>query len=198
MGAQHKFQVPEEDVLQSMPSWSAFLALLLSGTPVPAADGAAQLGEERPPVVNSLTAGQQDRWTAFQQLMTAPNPQQVRIQQRVVVRISPARPRNPALPELPRNFPDRFAERKMGKCVPLNSVAAVQTGGPSKLILYLRDRRIISAELEKACRARDFYSGFYVEPSKDGQLCIDRDELQSRNGAKCELSKFRRLVLTNN
>ena len=49
------------------------------------------------------------------------------------------------------------------------------------------------AQLEKACSARDFYSGFYVEPSRDGNLCVSRDELQSRSGAKCELSALHRL-----
>lgn len=183
-----------------MPSWSAILAplvLLLTGTP-PAEQGGAAYGPDGEPLVSTLSSAEQQRWRAFQELQSQPYPQQARIEQRIVVRISPARPRNPAIPDLPRNFPDRFAERKMGKCVPLQSVAAVQTGGPSKLILFLRDRRIISAQLEKACSARDFYSGFYVEPSKDGQLCIDRDRLQSRSGAKCELSQFRRLVLTRN
>lgn len=185
-----------------MPSWSAIfapIALLLSGASPPAMDGEnARLGPDGEPLVGSLSSTEQERWRAFQQLQSQPYPQQVRIQQRVVVRISPARPRNPAIPDLPRNFPDRVAERKMGKCVPLKGVAGVQTGGPSKLILYMRDRRIISAQLDKACSARDFYSGFYVEPSKDGQLCISRDQLQSRNGAKCEVSRFRRLVLTRN
>lgn len=124
---------------------------------------------------------------------------QVRIEQRVTIRVSPARPNNSAvLANLPRQFPDRLTERKMGKCVPMDGVAGVQTGGPSKLILYMRDRRIISAQLEKACSARDFYSGFYVETSKDGNLCINRDKLQSRTGTKCELSQFRRLVSVNN
>ncbi|MDC0886940.1 hypothetical protein OAS19_04035 [Altererythrobacter sp.] len=134
-------------------------------------------------------------WAAFQPWRPQANPMQVRIERRVVIRVSPARPRsNALLANLPRQIPTRLAERKMGECVPMEGVAGVQTGGPSKLILYMRDRRIISAELEKACSAKDFYSGFYVETSKDGNLCIKRDKLQSRTGTKCELSQFRRLV----
>jgi hypothetical protein len=53
---------------------------------------------------------------------------------------------------------------------------------------------MISVNLEKSCRARDFYSGFYVERRKDGRLCVDRDELQSRTGARCEVESMRRLV----
>ena len=59
---------------------------------------------------------------------------------------------------------------------------------------FLRDRRMLSVNLEKSCRARDFYSGFYVEKNKDGQLCISRDKLQSRTGARCEIETMRQLV----
>jgi len=117
------------------------------------------------------------------------NPRQTRVQRRLIVRISPARPREQPKP---RTAP-QLVERKMGKCVNLKDVVAVQTRSSSKLVLYLRNRTMISAQLEKSCRARDFYSGFYVEPSKDGKLCIKRDELQSRNGAKCEVTRFRKL-----
>ena len=64
----------------------------------------------------------------------------------------------------------------------------------NRLVLYLRDQRMISVNLEKSCRARDFYSGFYVEKSKDGRLCVDRDKLQSRTGARCEVEAMRQLV----
>jgi hypothetical protein len=61
-------------------------------------------------------------------------------------------------------------------------------------MLYLRDQRIISANLEKACSARDFYSGFYVDQNSDGLLCVDRDKLHSRTGANCEVERMRQLV----
>lgn len=133
----------------------------------------------------------QDRWIAFQPWEAERWPQQVRIEQRVVIRISPARPRSEG--DLPRLVPSRVVERKMGKCVALKDIVAVQTGSANKLILFMRNRQMISAQLEKACAARDFYSGFYVEPSKDGSLCVNRDQLQSRSGTKCEVAKFFRL-----
>jgi hypothetical protein len=58
----------------------------------------------------------------------------------------------------------------------------------------MRDQRIIGAQLERSCRAREFYSGFYLSRSRDGRLCIDRDTLLSRSGASCTLSKMSRLV----
>ena len=123
---------------------------------------------------------------------------QVRIEQQVTIRIAP---RQQVLrPQLFTPFPDedggepRFIERKMGRCVPLAGIAGVQDGGRNRLILYLRDRRIVSATLEKACRARDFYSGFYVAKNDDGMLCVERDQLQSRAGANCQLSAIRQLI----
>ena len=122
---------------------------------------------------------------------------QVRIEQRVVVRIAPASTtvRQNMLAELPqRAVSPRFEEAGNEKCVALEGIAGVQTGSGNRLVLFLRDRRMISVNLEKSCRARDFYSGFYVERRKDGRLCVDRDELQSRTGARCEVDSMRRLV----
>jgi len=122
---------------------------------------------------------------------------QVRIEQRVVVRIAPRPPaaRQNLLADLPqREVAPRFEERGKEKCVALDGIVGVQTGSGNRLVLYLRDRRMISVNLEKACRARDFYSGFYVEKNKDGRLCVERDKLQSRTGARCEVETMRELV----
>lgn len=132
-------------------------------------------------------------WPVFQPWVAERLPQQVRIEQRVVIRVSPARPRIGSIDELPRAIPARVVERSMSKCVGMKDIVAVQASSDNRLILFMRSRQMISARLEKACSARDFYSGFYVEPSKDGRLCIKRDELQSRNGTKCEVAKFFRL-----
>lgn len=99
------------------------------------------------------------------------------------------------LESLPANgFDRRIVERKMGRCLPIASIAGVQPSGDNRLILYMRDRRIISATLEKACRARDFYSGFYIARNSDGLLCSDRDELQSRSGSNCQLKGMKQLI----
>lgn len=122
---------------------------------------------------------------------------QVRIEQRVVVRIAPqpGPSRSNMVAKLPlRATAPQFEERGKEKCVALAEIGGVQTGSGNRLVLFLRDRRMISVNLEKACRARDFYAGFYVEKNKDGQLCIDRDKLQSRTGARCEVETMRQLV----
>ncbi len=122
---------------------------------------------------------------------------QIRIEQRVVVRITPQplAARQNLLAEMPmRDSAPRFEERGKEKCVPLEDIAGVQTGSGNRLVLFLRDRRMLSVNLEKSCRARDFYSGFYVEKNKDGRLCVSRDKLQSRSGARCEVEVMRQLV----
>jgi hypothetical protein len=122
---------------------------------------------------------------------------QVRIEQRITIRISPrAGPPPPPLRPFMMDLPDRprISERHAGKCLPISSIAGVQVGRDNRQMAYLRDRRVISLGLEKGCRAQDFYSGFYVERSADGQLCVDRDRLQSRSGANCALTRLRQLV----
>ncbi len=122
---------------------------------------------------------------------------QVRIEQRVIMRISPRpRPsREDLLAERPRGEPSApIEERKIGSCVQISGIASVGTAPDDRLILFMRDRRIVSASLERSCRARDFYSGFYVHPSEDGRICVKRDKIQSRAGTKCELRQLRQLV----
>jgi hypothetical protein len=121
---------------------------------------------------------------------------QVSIEQRVTIRIAPRGPAVPAdFDNLPSNgVSPRFTEKKMGKCVPVSGIVGVQYRDANRLVLYLRDRRMVSVTLEKSCRARDFYSGFYVARNDDGQLCVERDQILSRSGANCQLSAMRQLV----
>jgi hypothetical protein len=124
------------------------------------------------------------------------NRSQVRIEQRVVIRVAPARrARQDLLANLPQGqMASRFQERPMKRCVLMANVAGVQSGPENRLILFMRDRRIVSAALEKTCSARDFYSGFYVERTSDGMFCTGRDTLRSRTGASCGVKRFANLV----
>lgn len=121
---------------------------------------------------------------------------QVRIEKRVIIRV----PRRRARPLAPRADFSReapkitYREKKIGKCLPMNNILGVQMFGDRYLDLVTKDRRRIRAELEDKCQARSFYSGFYVEKTKDGRICASRDILHSRTGAKCEIERFRELV----
>lgn len=123
---------------------------------------------------------------------------QVSIEQRFTIRIAPRAPMPPPVAML-NDMSDsgggvRLIERKMGKCVPVDGIASVQYGAANKLVLYMRDRRIVSATLDKGCRAVDFYSGFYVAKNDDGMLCVKRDPILSRSGSNCRVEGLRQLV----
>lgn len=120
---------------------------------------------------------------------------QVRIEQRMIIRIAPRLPGQMYTPMPAAPQPPRFYERKTSKCLPITSIAGVQIESQDRLLLVTRGRKLIGASLDKSCRARDFYSGFYVERNEDGQLCAGRDTIHSRAGANCAITKMRELVL---
>jgi hypothetical protein len=119
---------------------------------------------------------------------------QVRIEQRMIIRIAPRMPGQMFAPPPGPPQPPRFYERKTDKCLPLTSIAGVQIESQDRLLLITRSRKLIGASLDKACHARDFYSGFYVERNEDGQLCAGRDTIHSRAGANCAITRMRELV----
>ena len=134
--------------------------------------------------------------------------QQVRIEQRVIIRISPgpvsragapvARdPRRGLVAAFAERQAARVIERRMGQCVAVGGIEAVQPDGPSRLLLFMRDQRIVSAALEKGCNARDYYSGFLIERTSDGMICAARDKLLSRTGANCAMNKLRQLIVVD-
>lgn len=125
--------------------------------------------------------------------------EQVSIQQRVTIRVSP----RPAPMSLDRAFYDsgmdsgrspRFIERNVGKCLGLDGIAGVQPLDNNRLLLIMRDRRMFTASLEKGCQGREFYSGFIVSRNSDAQICAKRDVLQSRSGMGCQVSGFKQLI----
>ncbi len=119
---------------------------------------------------------------------------QVRIDQRLIIRIAPQSSRSgPYSEPIPVQQRQQFREKKTSRCLPVKGIAGVRVED-SRLILFMRDRRIIGANLEKSCRARDFYSGFYVEHTNDGMFCAGRDDVHSRAGATCIVSRVREMI----
>lgn len=188
-----------------MTSLTAILApvALLLVPPAPASDASpgAGLVPQRPGQVESgkspVHGWPGHGWLMLDAMDQIAINRQIRIERRVTIRVSPSIPAESRslMADLPRGaLSANFVERKFGKCVPISAIAGVQPGQDNRLMLYLRDQRIISANLERACSARDFYSGFYVEQNTDGMLCVDRDKLHSRTGANCELARLRQMV----
>jgi hypothetical protein len=145
---------------------------------------------------NTLPSGPFD---VFRQARLPTSLGQVRIEERVIIRISPgttaARQQMMADLRSRGTSVTRYEQEKLRGCIAVSGIAAVQPWAEqNRLLLFMRDRRILSAALERACNARDFYSGFYVERNEDGQLCAKRDLLQSRAGASCRVAQLNRLV----
>jgi hypothetical protein len=125
--------------------------------------------------------------------------EQVSIQQSVTIRINPRPAPAPMQTAMfaqgfDQGTEPRFIERKFGKCLSINSIFGVQPVTNDKLLLILNDRRMVTAQLEKGCQARQFYSGIMIKRNADGQVCTSRDALQSRSGASCQVTGFRQII----
>lgn len=121
---------------------------------------------------------------------------QVRIEQRMTIRITPraSAPMPDMFLSMPGDGRIEFTERKIGNCLPVAGIVSVRPDRANRLLFLMRDRKVVSAELDRSCRARDFYSGFLLERNEDGRMCVDRDTLLSRSGMSCTLTRIRQLV----
>ncbi len=122
---------------------------------------------------------------------------QFHIEQRLQIRITPGTAALPPAMIEELEEEDRIErpdDRKIGKCLGIGSIAAVRPGDGDELLLFLHDDRIVSATLQKRCNARDFYSGFLIEPNADGAICAGRDILHSRSGDNCKVRRLHELA----
>lgn len=208
MGAQpgfrsraHVFDAAREFADAPMPFLTILLAALLPlGTPgaEPGAEGEVLRQTDSKTISERNQRRLSDRapgWVGLAEALEPSIARQVRIERRVILRISPqpSPVRRDMFADIPsRAAEPRLVEHSMNSCIPTGGIVGVADRG-SRLIIFMRDRSLISATLEKTCSPRDFYLGFYLERSDDGQLCIDRDRLLSRSGAKCRVTAMRRL-----
>lgn len=150
-----------------------------------------------PPPVLGLDPMGQDPFRVLQNNRRGDVVGQVRVERRIIIRIAPSdeATRTSLMAELPRReMQANFEEVAHSDCVTVSSIIGMRPTHDNRLLLFTRDRQILTASLESNCSARSFYSGFYVERSEDGRLCARRDQLQSRAGSSCAVSGFTRLV----
>ena len=125
---------------------------------------------------------------------------QMVIEQQLIIRV-PAR-RSPinnfaadrSTPRREIELPIVWKEKKAPKCVAMRNIMGMQAVQRDSIDLITRQKQRLRAQLNRGCRALDFYAGFYMQGSKDGKLCEDRDQIHARTGAKCEIDKFRLMV----
>jgi hypothetical protein len=112
----------------------------------------------------------------------------IKIERNSIIRV-------PAPPRAVRPDPvARWKEKSAPHCVRWGSMAAAMVSSPTTIDIIVRGGTRYRVKLEKSCSAVDFYSGFYVKVTPDGQICKDRDMIHSRAGGECGIDKFRTLV----
>ena len=120
---------------------------------------------------------------------------QVRVDQRIIIRLpSPASAPVAVGAQRQSVAKLQYKEKKIGKCLWVDRLGGSRPGPDRTLDLLTRDGILIRAYLGDGCLAREFYAGAYMERSYDGKLCVDRDVLHARTGAKCTIDKFRLLI----
>lgn len=155
----------------------------------PAADAATPVAVPEPLVaVGAPTTGQMSSFW------------QVVIEQQLIIRVPAQRsPLNnfaagPSPSRRATELPIVWKEKKAPKCIAMRNILGMQAVQRDSIDIITRQKERLRAQLNRGCRALDFYAGFYMQGSKDGRLCEDRDEIHARTGAKCEIDKFRLMV----
>ncbi len=115
---------------------------------------------------------------------------QITISRRSVIRVTPA-PSSPLQRLPPAKL---WKEKDAPECIPTSALAGLMISKPDSIDLLLHSGQLVRAKLEKGCPSIDFYSGFYMKPTKDGRICEDRDTIHSRTGGACEIDKFKALT----
>ncbi|MFK3891171.1 hypothetical protein [Sphingomonas sp. NPDC079357] len=119
---------------------------------------------------------------------------QLTIHERLIIRVprvSPAPMRGRGVPPPPQV---RWDEKKGPACVAMNTLTGAAVEREGEVDLVVGGARRIRAKLDDDCPTLDFYRGFYLKPTADGQLCARRDGIRSRSGAYCAVTRFRALT----
>lgn len=125
---------------------------------------------------------------------------QVVIEQQLIIRVPAQRSQinnfaaGPSMPKRATELPIVWKEKKAPKCVSMRNILGMQAVQRDSIDIITRQKQRLRAQLNRGCRALDFYAGFYMQGSKDGKLCEDRDQIHARTGAKCEIDKFKLMV----
>lgn len=114
-------------------------------------------------------------------------------QQQVIIRITPAPP--PARAQ-PAGAPPvlQWREGRGPRCIPWNRILAAVSPRQNSVDFVFRGGERIRVQLERHCPSLDFHRSLYIRPTRDGQLCAERDNIRSRTGGECVIDQFRSLT----
>ena len=110
---------------------------------------------------------------------------QLSIRSRVVVRVQT---------EVVTMSPIVYREKKGPRCLTTAAILGAAVVVPASVDFILRGGDRVRARFSASCPALAYYSGFYVAPNADGQMCAGRDSVRDRAGGECEVAKLRSLV----
>lgn len=85
-------------------------------------------------------------------------------------------------------------ETRGPKCVARSKIAGASLNGLKSIDFTLRSGTRLRARLKNSCPAIDYYAGFYLNPTVDGEICSDRDAVHARSGGECQIDIFRKLT----
>ena len=112
---------------------------------------------------------------------------QLTIRQRVVIRVQTLQAAPP-----PRTL---WREKGGPKCVDMADIQGAAIVAPQSVDVILRGGTRLRVRFAATCPALDYYSGFYIAPTRDGRICASRDVVRDRAGGECAVDKFRKLTL---
>lgn len=148
----------------------------------------------------SMHNGASDDWAVAEQEFRGHIYAQSTIERRVIIRIPmmrramPPPPHAEPLPDERERRALAWKEFKGPKCIKVDMVRGAALTSARGIDLMLRNHKRMRALLGRNCRSADLYSGFYIQPDEDGELCAGRDRVLARSGANCEIESIKRLV----
>ncbi len=109
----------------------------------------------------------------------------VTIQQSIIIKMPRRQPTPPPL---------QWKTKRGPKCVAMDNISGAAVVADDAIDLVTRGGLRLRAEFASNCPSLDYYSGFYMAPTGDRQICAERDAIRTRSGAQCEIKRFRKLV----
>ena len=87
-----------------------------------------------------------------------------------------------------------YREKQGPACIDLGDILGAAVLAPGSVDLVMRGGDRVRARFAASCPALDYYSGFYIAPTKDGRICAGRDVVRDRAGGECPIARFRTLL----
>ena len=84
----------------------------------------------------------------------------------------------------------QWRESRGPRCVSARRLIGATSLRPDSVDLIMRDNSRVRARLQRRCPALDYYRGFYINATEDGQICAERDSIRSRAGGECQIEGF--------